>query len=122
MAAGFGTQSAQPKTLLITCSVTEEGEYLVSTAIAHSLVQMGRRALLLDLSREAPKTSKSLTLKNVLDGLEHHALQLDEQLTVMQSASEACEDRVLSPLAISQCYWNRRERNVTCSLLQHLPS
>ena len=88
MAAGFGTQSAQSKTLLVTCSVTEEGEFLVSTAIARSLVQMGRRALLLDLSREAPKTSKSLTLKKVLDGLEHHALQLDEQLTVMQSASD----------------------------------
>ena len=93
MAAGFGTQSAQPKTLLVTCSVTKEGEILVSTAIAHSLVQMGRRVLLLDLSREAPKTSKSLTLKKVLDGLEHHALQLDEQLTVMQSASDPCEDQ-----------------------------
>ena len=93
MAAGFGTQSAQPKTLLVTCSVTKEGEILVSTEIAHSLVQMGRRVLLLDLSREAPKTSKSLTLKKVLDGLEHHALQLDEQLTVMQSASDPSEDQ-----------------------------
>ena len=93
IAAGFGTQSAQPKTLLVTCSVTEEGECLVSTAIAHCLVRMGRRALLVDLSREAPKTSKSLTLEKVLDGLEHHALQLDEQLTVMQSASDPCEDQ-----------------------------
>jgi Mrp family chromosome partitioning ATPase len=93
MAAGFGTQSAQPKTLLVTSSVTKEGGILVGTAIAQSLVQMGRRVLLLDVSREAPKTSKSLTLKKVLDGLEHHALQLDEQLTVMQSASDPCEDQ-----------------------------
>ena len=90
MAAGFGTQSAQPKTLLVTSSVTKEGEILVGTAIAQSLVQMGRRVLLLDVSREAPKTSKSLTLKKVLDGIEHHALQLDEQLTVLQS--DPCED------------------------------
>jgi Mrp family chromosome partitioning ATPase len=89
MAAGFATQSAQPKTLLVTSSVAKEGEILVGTAIAHSLVQMGRRVLLLDLSREAPKTSNSLTLKKVLDGIEHHALQWDEQLTVLQSP---CED------------------------------
>ena len=93
MAAGFGTQSAQPKTLLVTSSVTKEGEILVGTAIAQSLVQMGKRVLLLDVSREAPKTSKSLTLKQVLDGIEHHALQLDEQLTVMQNASDPCEDQ-----------------------------
>jgi len=85
MAAGFGTQSAEPKTLLVTSSVAKEGEILVGTAIARSLVQMGRRVLLLDLSREAPKTSKSLTLKKVLDRIEHHPLQLDEQLTVLQS-------------------------------------
>ena len=90
MAAGIGTQSAPPKTLLVTSSVTKEGEILVGTAIAQSLVQMGRRVLLLDVSREAPKTSKSLTLKKVLDGIEHHALQLDEQLTVLQS--DPCED------------------------------
>ena len=72
--------------------MTKEGECLVSAAIAHSLVQMGGRAVLLDLSREAPKTSSLLTLENVLDGLENHALQLDEQLTVMQSASDPCED------------------------------
>ena len=96
MAAGFGTQSGQPKTLLVTCSVTEEGEIPVSTAIAHSLVQMGRRVLLLDLSGETPKTSKSLALKNVLDGLEHHALQLDEQLTVMQNASDPDQSVVTS--------------------------
>jgi Mrp family chromosome partitioning ATPase len=88
IAAGFGTQSAPSKTLLVTCSVPEEGAILVSVAIARSLVQMGRRVLLLDLSREAPKTSKSIPLKNVLDGLEHHALLLDEQLTVIRSASD----------------------------------
>ena len=94
--AGFGAQSAPSKTLLVTCSVPEEGEMLVSIAIAHSLVQMGRRVLLLDLSREAPKNSKSLPLKNILDGLEHHALQLDEQLTVVQSASDGDKSVVTS--------------------------
>ena len=69
MAARIGTQSAQPRTLLVTSSVTKEGEILVGTAIAQSLVQMGRRVLLLDLSREAAKTSKSPTLENVLDGI-----------------------------------------------------
>ena len=73
--------------------MTKEGGILVGTAIAQSLVQMGRRVLLLDLSREAPKTSKSLTLKKVLDELEHRPLQLNEQLTVMQSASDPCEDQ-----------------------------
>ena len=92
MAAGIRAQSPQSKILLVTSSVPEEGECLVSAAIAHSLVQMGGRAVLLDLSREAPKTSNLLTLENVLDGLENHALQLDEQLTVMQSASDPCED------------------------------
>ena len=119
-AAGFGTQSAQPKTLLVTCSVTEEGEILVSTAIAHSLVQMGRRVLLLDLSREAPKTSKSLALKNVLDGLEHHALQLDEPLTVVQSAfdpreDQSCEDQsVVTSRNFSTLLEQAREK---CDLL-----
>src|SRR5262249_27543507 len=96
MSAGLDTQSAQSKILLITCSAPEEGECLVSTAIANSLVQMGRRALLLDLSREAPTTSKTLTLENVLDGLEDNALQFDEQLTVMRSASEACGESVVT--------------------------
>ena len=68
MAAGLGAQSPRSKILLVTCSVPEEGECLVSTAVAHSLVRMGRRALLLDLSREASKTSKSLTLEDVLEG------------------------------------------------------
>ena len=114
MAAGSGTESAQSKTLLITCSVPEEGTCLVSTAIARSLVQMGRRALLLDLSREAPKTSKSLRLENVLDGLEHHALQLDEQLTVVQSASEACGESVVSSRNFSLLLEQARQK---CDLL-----
>ena len=114
MAAGCGTESAQSKTLLITCSVPEEGACLVSTAIARSLVQMGRRALLLDLSREAPKTSKSLTLENVLDGLEHHALQLDEQLTVAQSASEGCGESIVTSRNFSLLVEQARQK---CDLL-----
>ena len=114
MAAGSGTQSARPKTLLITCSVPEEGACLVSIAIARSLVQMGRRALLLDLSCEAPKTSKSLALENVLTGLEHHALQLDEQLTVVQSASEACGESVVTSRNFSMLLGQARQR---CDLL-----
>ena len=113
IAAGFGTQSAPSKTLLVTASVTEEGENLVSFAIAHSLVQIGRRVLLLDLSREAPMTSKSLTLKNVLDGLEHHALQLDEQLTVMQSASDP-DQSVVTSRNFSKLLEQAREK---CDLL-----
>jgi Mrp family chromosome partitioning ATPase len=92
MAAGIRAQSPQSKILLITSSVPKEGECLVSAAIAHSLVQMGGRAVLLDLSREAPKSSNLLTLENVLDGLENQALRLDKQLTVLQSASDPCED------------------------------
>ena len=93
MAAGLGTQSPQSKILLVTCSVAEEGECLVSTAIARSLVQMGRRALILDLLQKAPETSKSRTLEGVLDGLEHHPLQLDEQLTMLCSSLGSCENQ-----------------------------
>ena len=91
MAAGLRARSPQSRILLVTSSVPEEGECLVSTALAHSVVQMGGRAVLLDLSHEAPKTSNLPTLESVLDGIENHALQLDEQLTVMQRASDPCE-------------------------------
>ena len=86
MAAGLGAQSPQSKILLVTCSVTEEGEFLVSTAIARSLVQMGKRALVVDLSGKAPPASNSRTLEGVLDALEHQPLKLAENLTVLRSA------------------------------------
>ena len=86
MAAGLGAQSPQSKILLVTCSVPEEGEFLVSTAIARSLVQMGKRALVLDLSGKAPPASNSHTLKRVLNALEHHPLKLAKKLTLLRSA------------------------------------
>ena len=86
MAAGLGAQSPQSKILLVTCSVTEEGEFLVSTAIARSLVQMGKRALVVDLSGKAPPASNSRTLKRVLNALEHHPLKLAKKLTVLRGA------------------------------------
>jgi Mrp family chromosome partitioning ATPase len=92
MAAGLASQSPQARTVLVTCSLPEEGASLVSAALAHSLVRMGRRALLLDLSREAPNSSKTLTLENVLDRIEHNALRLDEQLTVVQIGFQSGED------------------------------
>jgi len=115
MAAGLATQSPQSRILLVTCSLPEEGGSLVSTALAHSLVRMGKRALLLDLSREAPNISKALTLENVLDKLEYHTLQLDEQLTVMQSASQSCEDEgVVTSRSFSMLLEQARDK---CDLL-----
>ena len=61
MAAGLRARSPHSRILLVTSSVPEEGGCLVSTALARSFVQMGGRAVLLDLSREAPKTSNILT-------------------------------------------------------------
>jgi Mrp family chromosome partitioning ATPase len=92
MAAGLTARTPQSKILLVTCSLPGEGATAVSTALAHSLVRMGKRSLLLDLSREAPAPSRSLALENVLDGIERHAFQLDEPLTVVRSASEAGQD------------------------------
>jgi Mrp family chromosome partitioning ATPase len=86
MAAGLGAQSPQSKILLVTCSVTEEGESLVSTAIARSLVKMGKRALVVDLSGKAPPASNSRTLERVLNALEHRPLKLAKKLTVLRSA------------------------------------
>jgi Mrp family chromosome partitioning ATPase len=86
MAAGLGAQPPQSKILLVTCSVTEEGEFLVSTALARSLVQMGKRALVVDLSGKAPPTSNSRALERVLNALEHHPLKLAKKLTVLRSA------------------------------------
>jgi Mrp family chromosome partitioning ATPase len=95
MATGLATQSSPSKVLLITSSVPEEGESLVSTAVARSLARMGRRTLFIDLSREDPKNApasnsgalkRPRALKRVLDSLQHHPLQLDRQLTVLRSA------------------------------------
>jgi Mrp family chromosome partitioning ATPase len=85
-AAGLGAQSPQSKILLVTCSVPEEGEFLVSTAIARSLVQIGKRALVLDLSGKAPPAPNSHSLKRVLNAVEHHPLKLANKLTVLRSA------------------------------------
>ena len=66
--------------------MTEEGEFLVSNAIARSLVKMGKRALVVDLSGKAPGQSTSRTLKRVLNALEHHPLKLAKKLTVLRGA------------------------------------
>jgi Mrp family chromosome partitioning ATPase len=84
IAAGVGVQSPQAKILLVTCSVTEEGEFLVSTAIARSLVQMGKRALVIDLSGKAPRASNARRLKRVLNALEHHPLSLAKKLSILR--------------------------------------
>jgi Mrp family chromosome partitioning ATPase len=98
IAAGVGTQAPQSKILLVTCSVTEEGAFLVSTAIARSLVQMGKRALVIDLSGKAPN---SRTLRKVLNALEHHPLELtkSKKLTVLRSslATSGKQNLVTSP-------------------------
>jgi Mrp family chromosome partitioning ATPase len=84
IAAGVG--APQTKILVVTCSVTEEGEFLVSAAIARSLVQMGKRALVVDLSGKAPPASNARRLKRVLNALEHHPLKLTKKLTVLRGA------------------------------------
>jgi Mrp family chromosome partitioning ATPase len=86
MAAGLDAPSRQSKILLVTCSVAEEGGFLVSTSIARSLVLMGKRALVVDLSGEAPPASNSRTVKRVLNALEHHPLKLAKKLTVLRGA------------------------------------
>jgi Mrp family chromosome partitioning ATPase len=60
----------------------------VSTAIARSLVQMGKRALVVDLSGKAPPASNSLRLKRALNVLERHPLKLTKKLTVLRGALE----------------------------------
>jgi Mrp family chromosome partitioning ATPase len=86
MAAGLGAQSPQSKILLVTCSVTEEGAFLVTTAIAHSLVKMGKRALVVDLSGKAPQASNSRKLTRVLNALQHRPFKLANKLTVLHGA------------------------------------
>jgi Mrp family chromosome partitioning ATPase len=86
IAAGLGAPSPQSKILLVTCTVADEGEFLVSTAIARSLVQMGKRALVVDLSGNAPPAPNSRTLKRVLNALENHPLKLTKKLTVLRGA------------------------------------
>src|SRR5262245_49068808 len=71
IAAGLGAPSPQSKILLITCSTGDEGELLVSTAIARSLVLIGKRALVVDLSGNAPPAPNSRTLKRVVNALEN---------------------------------------------------
>jgi Mrp family chromosome partitioning ATPase len=99
MAAGLAAQSRQSKILLITCSVTEEAAFLVSTAIARSLVQIGKRALLVDLSGQASPASNSRPLKRVLNVLEHHPLKLAKKLTVLSGtlATSGNQSPVTSP-------------------------
>src|SRR5262245_16550054 len=86
IAAGLGAPSPPSKILLITCSMADEGEFLVSTAIARSLVLMGKRALVVDLSGNAPPAPNTRTLKRVLNALENHPLKLAKKLTVLHGA------------------------------------
>jgi len=97
VAAGLSARSPQSKILLVTCSVTDEGEFLVSTAIARSLVQMGKRALVIDLSGEAQPASNSRTLERVLNALERHPLKLTKKLTVLRGALAGNQSPVTSP-------------------------
>jgi Mrp family chromosome partitioning ATPase len=96
IAAGLGARSTKAKILLVTCSVTEEGEFFVSAAIARSLVQMGKRALVIDLSGKAPPASNARMLKKALNALEHRPLKLAKKLTVLRGALATSRNR--SPL------------------------
>jgi Mrp family chromosome partitioning ATPase len=96
IAAGVGAPSPKAKILLVTCSVIEEGEFLVSAAIARSMVQMGKRALVIDLSGTAPPASNARRINRVLNALEHHPLKLAKKLTVLRGALATSRNR--SPL------------------------
>jgi Mrp family chromosome partitioning ATPase len=83
--AGLDAQSTQLKTLLVTSSVGDEGQCLVSTAIARALGS--KRTLVVDLSPTAGTNflaSNARSLKTVLESIDQHPLKLDGELVILR--------------------------------------